>query len=64
VRQQLPRNRIIVGLWGANGDRGILRDRFGNAKPERIVTTLGEALIVIRDYERTVFTPSGRFSAV
>jgi len=64
IRQQLPKNRIMVGLWGANGDRTMMRERFGSARPEAVATTFSEALNLVRQYDRTIVHPAARFSSV
>jgi predicted PurR-regulated permease PerM len=52
LRKTLPENRIMVGLWGTNGDKDTLRERFGNARPDIVVTTLRAALDQVREYEQ------------
>ncbi len=52
IRQALPRNRVMVGLWGTTGNRDVLRERFGNAKPDVIVSTLREAIDQVKDFEQ------------
>jgi predicted PurR-regulated permease PerM len=44
IRQYLPENRIIVGLWGASGNLESLRQRFGAVCPDGIATTLSGAM--------------------
>lgn len=44
LRKNLPKNPIVVGLWGSKDDLDKLRERFGAARPNAIVTTLGSAL--------------------
>jgi hypothetical protein len=51
LRQALPNNRVLVGLWGTTGDKETLRERFGNAKPDAIVSTLREAIDQVKEYE-------------
>jgi predicted PurR-regulated permease PerM len=52
LRQSLPGNRIVVGLWNSSGDRDALRERFGQAHPDIVVLTLRDALSQIKDFER------------
>jgi hypothetical protein len=54
LRQILPGNRILIGLWKATGDRDVLRERFGQARPDFVVTTLREALTQIKECEKYV----------
>jgi len=44
VREQMPRNRILVGLWRASQEADTLRSRFGAAKPTALAATLSEAV--------------------
>ena len=53
LRQSLPSNRIIVGLWGSGGDKDALRERFGQARPNVIVGSLHEALELVKEIEQT-----------
>jgi hypothetical protein len=49
LRKSLPRNPILVGLWGGESDIDTLRERFGNARPDAIVATLRDALTRARE---------------
>lgn len=51
LRQHLPENRILIGLWGLVGDEENLRERFGVARPDAIATTLGQAIQLARRCE-------------
>ena len=53
LRQSVPSNRILVGLWNTSGDKDVLRERFGQAKPDFVVSTLREALAQIKECEQT-----------
>ena len=44
VRELLPKNRILIGLWGEPGDTEIMRKRFGAGRPQAVATTLAEAI--------------------
>ncbi|WP_158794323.1 AI-2E family transporter [Granulicella sp. L60] len=44
VRAHLPHNRIVVGLWTATDDADVIAERFGNGRPNAVVTTLEQAL--------------------
>ncbi|MBV8673380.1 MAG: AI-2E family transporter [Acidobacteriaceae bacterium] len=52
LRQSLPGNRLLVGLWKTPGDRDVIRERFGQARPDFVVATLQEALTQIKDCEQ------------
>jgi predicted PurR-regulated permease PerM len=51
LRQNLPNNPIMVGLWGSDSDLDVLRDRFGNARPDAVAATLDEALATVRQID-------------
>jgi predicted PurR-regulated permease PerM len=53
LRQSLPGNRIMVGLWGSAGDKDALRERFGQARPDVIVGSLSNALDLVGEMEKS-----------
>jgi predicted PurR-regulated permease PerM len=63
LRQSLPENRIIVGLWGSEGDKDKLRERFGQARPNVVVGSLSEAMEQVREMERASVAAE-QFSAI
>lgn len=58
LRESLPRNPIIVGLWGEVGDAEPIRGRFGSANPDAIVTTLHDALARVRELDASGAAPA------
>jgi predicted PurR-regulated permease PerM len=44
VRELLPKNRILIGLWGEPGDTELMRKRFGAGRPQAVATTFAEAI--------------------
>ena len=52
LRQSVPGNRILIGLWNTTGDKDVLRERFGQARPDYVVATLREALDQIKECEQ------------
>ena len=52
LRQSVPNNRILIGLWNTNGDKDVLRERFGQARPDFVVSTLRAALDQIKECEQ------------
>jgi hypothetical protein len=52
LRQSVPGNRILIGLWNTTGDKDVLRERFGQARPDYVVATLREALAQIKECEQ------------
>jgi predicted PurR-regulated permease PerM len=51
LRQSLPRNGIVIGLWGSEGEADALRARFGNARPNAVAITLEEALKQVKEID-------------
>ena len=37
IREQLPENRILIGLWQSVQSPETMRERFGSARPDRVV---------------------------
>jgi predicted PurR-regulated permease PerM len=57
IREQLPENRILVGLWQSAQSPETMRERFGSARPDRVVTTLTAALTQIEQWQQGYETP-------
>ncbi len=51
IREQLPHNRILIGLWQSPQDPVLTRERFGSARPDCVVTTLAGALQQIEHWQ-------------
>ncbi|MGH9587001.1 MAG: AI-2E family transporter [Acidobacteriaceae bacterium] len=49
LRDSLPHNPIVVGLWGGDGEKETLRNRFGVARPNAVATNLGSAINQIKE---------------
>ena len=49
LRESLPRNPILVCLWGGDGEGEALLARFGYARPNAVPTTLDAAILRIKD---------------
>jgi predicted PurR-regulated permease PerM len=64
IREQLPQNRILVGLWQSQQDPGVMRDRFGSAGPDRVVTTLTAALAQVEAWQKTPAAAPGVHSLI
>jgi predicted PurR-regulated permease PerM len=52
IRMQLPKVRIVVGIWGFSGDFEKAGERFGNTRPDRIVARLADAVEQIADWHK------------
>jgi len=47
IRERYPKVKVVVGVWGFKGDTEKAMVRFERSQPDRLVTTLAEALIQI-----------------
>src|SRR5258708_16857069 len=50
VRLHLPEIKVLVGIWGFNGDRNKAQERFGGARPDALVSSLAQALEQISEW--------------
>lgn len=50
IRLHLPHIRILVGIWGFNGDLDKAKERFGSARPDRVVTSLAQAIEQVSEW--------------
>lgn len=53
IREQLPQNRILVAMWQSAQDTAVMRERFGSARPDRVVTTFTAALAQIEQWQQS-----------
>jgi predicted PurR-regulated permease PerM len=53
IREQLPQNRILVAMWQSAQDPAVMRERFGSARPDRVVTNLTTALAQIEEWQQS-----------
>lgn len=58
IREQLPENRILIGLWQSPQSPEMMRERFGSARPDRVVTTLAEAIAQIEQWQHGCEVPA------
>jgi predicted PurR-regulated permease PerM len=58
IREQLPENRILIGLWRSPQSAEMMRERFGSARPDRVVTTLAEAMAQIEQWQEGCVMPA------
>ncbi len=56
LREHLPGNRILVGLWLSQQDPNVIRERFGFHGPDVVVVHLKEALAQIDLWQETATT--------
>lgn len=53
LREHLPQNRILVGMWQSPQNPDLIRERFGSAAPDRVTTSLAAALAQIEQWEHS-----------
>ena len=63
IREQLPENRILIGLWQSGQSPETMRERFGSARPDQVVTTLAAALAQIEEWQQGCAAPMEAFAA-
>jgi predicted PurR-regulated permease PerM len=49
LQVRFPRTRVVIGVWGFTGDTEQALQRFQPARPERLVTSLADAVKVFAD---------------
>jgi len=57
LRENLPQNPLIVGLWGDSDDPDTIRSRFGNVHLNGVSRTLAEALRQVKAIEQPAAVP-------
>ncbi|MGA8433154.1 MAG: AI-2E family transporter [Candidatus Sulfotelmatobacter sp.] len=50
IRMHLPETKILAGIWGFAGDLDKAKERFGNTRPDRIVSSLAHAVEQISEW--------------
>ena len=57
VRLHLPEIKILVGIWGFSGDLNKAKERFGSARPDRVVASLAQAVEQIGQWHNVTLAP-------
>jgi hypothetical protein len=52
IRERFPKLKIVVGVWGYGGDTEKARARFERTQPDRLVTSLAQAVEQIQELVR------------
>ena len=52
VRERFPKLKVVVGVWGFSGDTQKASARFERTQPDRLSTSLAEALEHIEELVR------------
>jgi predicted PurR-regulated permease PerM len=58
VRQQMPHNRVLMGLWRSDQEVESLRSRFGGARPTALVGTFTEAVEQVVEWDASASRPA------
>lgn len=64
VRLQLPHIKILAGIWGFAGDLDKAKERFGGTPPDRVVSTLAQAVDQISEWHTALASESATRSAL
>ena len=56
IRVHLPQIKILAGIWGFAGDLDKAKERFGTTRPDRVVTSLAQAVEQISGWSNTTLT--------
>jgi predicted PurR-regulated permease PerM len=49
IRERFPKLKIVVCVWGFSGDKDKAKARFERSQPDRLATSLGEALLQVNE---------------
>ena len=52
VRERFPKPKLVVGVWGFSGDIEKAKARFERTQPDRLLTSLGQAVEQIQELIR------------
>jgi hypothetical protein len=52
VRERFPKPKLVVGVWGFSGDTEKAKARFERAQPDRLLTSMAQAVEQIQELIR------------
>jgi hypothetical protein len=52
IRERFPKLKLIVGVWGFSGDTEKAKARFERTQPDRLLTSLAQAVEQIQELAR------------
>jgi hypothetical protein len=52
IRERFPKLKLVVGVWGFAGDTEKAKARFERAQPDRLLTSLAQAVEQIQEMIR------------
>src|SRR5439155_9313003 len=56
LQQRFPRTKMIIGVWGFTGDTEHALKRFHPSSPDKLVTSLADAVKFVVDADPTIET--------
>jgi predicted PurR-regulated permease PerM len=54
IRERFPKPRLVVGVWGFSGDTEKAKARFERTQPDRLLTSLAQAVEQIQELIRVI----------
>jgi predicted PurR-regulated permease PerM len=57
IRGRYPKVKLVVGVWGFKGDTEKAKARFERAEPDRLITSLAQAVVQIEALARANSSP-------
>ena len=60
IRERFPKLRLVVGVWGFSGDTEKAKARFERTQPDRLLTSLAQAVEQIQELLRPKAPEPGR----
>ena len=52
IRERFPKLKLVVGVWGFSGDTEKAKARFERTQPDRLLTSLAQAVEQIQELIR------------
>ena len=49
IRDRFPKLKLVIGVWGFSGDTQKAKARFERAQPDRLFTSLAQAVAEIQE---------------
>jgi len=59
IRERFPKLKVVVGVWGFGGDTEKAKARFERTQPDRLLTSLAQAVEQIRELIRPMASGPG-----
>ena len=52
IRERFPKVKLVIGVWGFSGDMEKAKARFERSQPDRLLTSLAQAVVQIQELIR------------